>query len=1661
MNNLSDIQKQLLHLRNERDIQEKYLHDAQQSLIRIDREVEQLERQVANPNMEGRLAALHNERSAIQHGMDSVRKDWLNAKTGAWDSLRNLLELPPWTLVEQLPDHTPFLLLPVKVETKFAKSPSGAPELWVRIFPDTIAVQSHETALMETELEAGRTYWAAIWEVRGETPETQESVKRGAWNVLASGAGPQRAAYIALKTRPLNWSEYGDVDDEPHFPETGPTNASGWTQPPRARVMPDRFVVATFTKRGGSLVQALPPALGRHVPDALALGPDPSQLEGNFGRDDETGELITDPGMAWLTDFEKAVEVGMGLKIPLAQPFDTAGFDRVLVLGLRLSTGAAESAGLLEELFESHRFTDGLAFVPQGMPTNNSEGAAPGFSTYDPTNEQSYLAMANAARPSDWAALYDYGSKKDGQRFAEALGLDYGSVAPIENANREDVAEAIAMNAALWPATWGHHLKDMLGEAFSTDDIERTERFFLENITGRGLLPAIRAGNQPYGLLLTSAFDRWQWGRDEIIELEKFYTGLLQHIKALSGIWRQAALGVKFAGDGNEPFQRLMDILGLNATSIDFFSRKAGTDDYVWNYYNYQGLLWLFFQPVWSLMQAQKSSKLAAVGLGSFTKLKIRELTFLKEREHLYGPVVDGDPELPLSETDGIRPFYEYPEGGIRRNYIHWLLQSTLGTIEKESFVNQEGKSVSPPRALLYMLLRQSLLNQVVRAGKSWLVAEKVADSVPAQPNLLNMKGNLVLADKDLLNVSLPGSAGGMLGENILHATRNPGMQGFHWTWWPVSETRRAMEKLADLPTARLERLFAEHIDLCTYRMDAWINGLFNHRLRYMRESIREEGRPVTEGNWPTYNRGIYIGAYGWLENLRPRTTPPRPVRQEAVPEELRKPEKGPILSDPANGGYVLSPSMNHAVAAAVLRNAYISHANQDNKSPFSVNLSSRRVRTATQYLEGMRNGQSLAALLGYQLERSLHDNPGKLELDQYIYALRDRFPYSSGKLAEVPDGTPAEVVEANNVVNGYDLLHFTNGKTYPYGLPVQPANPNGLPAPGTPQARAIAAEIDRLAESLDAIGDLALAESVYQVVQGNYERAGGMLQALAEGKTPPEADFVTTPRNGITLLHRAAFLLKPDASSSVPGWGSATARSAANAPVNHWLGGMLPAPDDIGFEITTAGGTKNLAFSDVFDLQPIDFVLMCGNHFGDLSSELERFLVFKIKKLENLADTDELAVDFRKNGGRTHSLYLLLPLLRSLRRALTESRPLHAQDLLTGTEAQTTGPGNPKGLLADIAGCRSRVLAVHDLLVEATDEAGAGLGGFFKTRIAGPFQDYFDDPDHVIDPMWAARLDEIREKLLALVPLALPEALPASVGGPLDRTMLETLVAQAEAVLNILKKRLKDVDDDLLLAPFVPAPDLEPAEMAEAIEMAASNYGRAAKILFNQHFTALQLFTAHNADELQACLGQQIEPNDLEMEKWLQGIGKVREKMGNLADLSTAADLLLDKELSLSPIQLPYDEDGSWIGKSFSGYVPRNDTVSIVLQAAESPDPAAPICGLLLDEWTEVVPEKEVNAGIAFHFNRPNAMPPQALLLAVPPQKRGHWQWDDLMAILHDTLDRAKMRAVEPDQLLKGPTFQTLPAVMTEFTHFNFRTLWAHNVILRPGVLISQSSDF
>ena len=91
-------------------------------------------------------------------------------------------------------------------------------------------------------------------------------------------------------------------------------------------------------------------------------------------------------------------------------------------------------------------------------------------------------------------------------------------------------------------------------------------------------------------------------------------------------------------------------------------------------------------------------------------------------------------------------------------------------------------------------------------------------------------------------------------------------------------------------------------------------------------------------------------------------------------------------------------------------------------------------------------------------------------------------------------------------------------------------------------------------------------------------------------------------------------------------------------------------------------------------------------------------------------------------------------------------------------------------------------------------------------------------------------------------------------------------------------------------------------------------------------------------------------------------------------------------RQLNLSVAQLPFvADDGGWVCRG-AGKPLRPEQA--VAGAADGPavDTAQPLSGVLVDEWTEVVPNARETTAITFQFDPPDAVAPQSVLLAVPP---------------------------------------------------------------------------
>ncbi|MGH4000300.1 MAG: hypothetical protein ACRDTJ_22885, partial [Pseudonocardiaceae bacterium] len=919
------------------------------------------------------------------------------------------------------------------------------------------------------------TYWTAVWRAHGDRRRI-----RDADIALRAAVGANRANAIRAR-RPSG------VDGAPTTPDDDvlvtflvlPTPrpediaAQSWTVAATAKLLPDRFTVLGYI--GDEQVLS---ATGAPIQGPLSVSPDPSSSD-KPTVDEKTGQLHVPAALRWLTDFDEAVRVGMGLRIPLTDR-TRGGVHRLIVLGLRAQATPEATATALTDLLRRQLHSPaGLSLLPQGTPTNNSEQAPAG----QDTRAENEAGQRAAAGFTAELAADDWRTKTDGQWFAELLGLDPARLTGMPNADGTDQVEARAANIALWPATWGSFLRSTLHPLLDADTVARTRDFFVRHVSGRGPVPTVKIGRQPYGILPTTAFSRLAWPA-----AATHRKGLHRVLQTAAVDWREVVGQVEHLGEpGTDRHQTLLDILALHPSSAEYHQRYAQSVEELFNWRNFLGQGSTVLDALRQLEMAPPiQALLTRFGATNPDPDLLRRL-FVDSQHPLLAPLVD---DRPLSEVDKIRGYT--PNGG---NYLHWLAangRADLEAIRTETGFDQHG----PPAAPLYLLLRHAVMLGWADAARSLAITHGAADEVDLlarDPLFIHVRDiEHALLNSESRFRRLYSKDARITGDpDRTVAAHIPQVLGQTADTAPLLAQIAAIETLAEVPTARLERVMAEHLDCATYRLDAWRLGLANERLAELRYGPGGTGAP---------KRGIHLGAYGWLENVEPRTDELTPVPLTGKLAEVFGPD---VKADPANGGYIHTPSPAHARTAAVLRAGYLGNRTPGGEA-FAVNLTSERIRVALSILDGMRQGQSLGALLGYRFERGLHEGHPDVELDRFIAPLRAAFPLRFGRIPETApaQGTAFEQVEARNVIDGLDL-HRTVTRTdeteYPFGK-------SGLPdGPSTEELKAIHDEVDNLKAIHDALADLAVAEGTHQALLGNAERASATLDAYAKEGFPPE----------------------------------------------------------------------------------------------------------------------------------------------------------------------------------------------------------------------------------------------------------------------------------------------------------------------------------------------------------------------------------------------------------------------------------------------------------------------------------------------------------------------------------------------------------------------------
>jgi len=1008
------------------------------------------------------------------------------------------------------PSVTPLVLFPVRLETRFQNN-----QLWLRVFPDDVHVNSFESALTSDE-QAARTAFL-------KQAQTGRDAAKTAFGDLARQFGGARAAWIASANAPAT------------------TKASQWTRAPFTNTLPERWIVLGYTVAGGP-GQVL--AIGPPIPETLNVGPQPG--------------ATNDDGTTWITDFDRAVQVGMGFKINLLPTLPS--FAKIVVLGLKSGLAATDAAARVADLLQAHHYTDGLELLALNTPTNNTEGVESGMPRSDP-NFENLFALEQGP------ALCPVRPTGDGDRLARALNVAPQVFAHVRGADGPQDEQAHAMNTVLWPATWGYYLNQIVSGAIPTPEtiVPQVRDHFGAAVRARAHYPALRIGHQPYGILPVSWSASWK-----PLEGRALDAPLASVLANLRTTWSAATGRVPRIPGAADPEAALVSLLGMTASSNNYGLRRVVGPEY-------NASFWKFVQPdlkqTWWAALTQNAVKDAGPFAQAITQSRLSGLTYATQRLPLTGVVAA---PAPL-------------DGQPAPAYVGALAQMGWEALRDTT---PPGPAPVP---LLFHLLRHAALRAYMDTAVDLLAAKGAAQPQERiETELVGFAGSGRLTAWDLLGRALPG--GQTVGAFLDGAKKDPTVPAFAAFW-------TAFDQITGMSAVDLDAAAREVLDLASYRLDAWITSLAQFRL--------EQTRAANSSG------GFVLGAYGWLEDVRP-------TAQAAPP-----------------GGFVHAPSINQAVTAAILRSGYLSNQGGAQR-PFEIDLSSKRVRLALHLLDGMREGQSLGALLGYRFERSLHES----KADQFIAKIRALYPLEAGSGKE-------------EVVDGLTLLR--SFRTDPrFG---QVSGTSGL-------SQGLGAATDEIASALDAVADLAVAESVHQMANGNLLRAGAVLDAIARGDTPPpEIEVVKTPRSGTALTYR---LMTAAIDVSAPGW-AVTPRAQAEPRLNAWAASLLgnPAKVRIRARYVNAQGQElqhteiglnqlNLAPMDLLSLPETDGVA------GELADRL-RLAVSRARPsnlpasagIEIIADRDPAW------GPQVVGLPEWMDLLLAVTRLATGARPIEPRDIV------------------------------------------------------------------------------------------------------------------------------------------------------------------------------------------------------------------------------------------------------------------------------------------------------------------------------------------------------------------------------------------------------------
>ncbi|MFG2076337.1 hypothetical protein [Nonomuraea maritima] len=510
-----------------------------------------------------------------------------------------------------------------------------------------------------------------------------------------------------------------------------------------------------------------------------------------------------------------------------------------------------------------------------------------------PTNTVAGAPAADLGRdPATWLAT----ARAHGAGTADGLASWLTGQPVLDGVPSADTSLPAAVPplvAALWPVLWQRWLKDVAG---APHEVLEMGGWAARLLAPFGPVPALRVGDVPYGVLPAADLTAWAGGPVD----PPWEAPLVTVLNTVLPRWAQAAErgGTAAGADATQ----LLDILARVPTSRAIGSRKL---------------------------------------LPLETVVLLRDLvTGERPQDVLLGWRREAEAVLDLAASLGVpHPLRAYQAYGYVRDApvgkggVRETLHRYLG-MQWEPLAADRREDDHP---LLVRLVRQSLL--LTQAEVARLENDRWPSWTPPYVLPVHDAGQLTRdAARGDRVTDLPGYALDRLAE------QNPPDPRVAAIARQFLDVRQAVQQLAELGDALVEGgplapAVAAVLDSASHRIDPWATAPVTRRLR----RLAARGMPRR------------LGAYGWVDDLRPADDPTPPTR----------------------AGLLHAPGHGQAVAAAVLRD----HAVHDDDPRWQLTARSDRVRLAARLGADVRLGIHPSEAIGREIERRAGDPALVLEL--------------------------------------------------------------------------------------------------------------------------------------------------------------------------------------------------------------------------------------------------------------------------------------------------------------------------------------------------------------------------------------------------------------------------------------------------------------------------------------------------------------------------------------------------------------------------------------------------------------------------------------------------------------------------------------------------------